>query len=115
MLEVLDERYCKCPFGAAGKEVGYPAPGTCLDYAYGKLNIRGLLHGDIVEFVANAFEIFHRFKVRFCCLTASGIGVPLDETSLCPSVLLCCGLDKACPLVTLAVVYRHIIARRYKR
>jgi len=34
LLESLDKKYCHCPFGAAGKEVGYSCPGTCLDYAY---------------------------------------------------------------------------------
>lgn len=38
ILKKLDKDHCQCPFGAAGKEVGYPCPGTCLDYAYGKLN-----------------------------------------------------------------------------
>jgi len=37
ILKSLDEQHCKCPFGAAGREVGYPCPGTCLDYAYGVL------------------------------------------------------------------------------
>lgn len=40
MLEVLkslDKDHCQCPFGAAGKEVGYPCPGTCLDWVYDKL------------------------------------------------------------------------------
>lgn len=34
ILEDIDDRHCQCPFGAAGKEVGYACPGTCLDYAY---------------------------------------------------------------------------------
>ena len=34
ILQELDADVCKCPFGAAGKEVGYSCPGTCLDYAY---------------------------------------------------------------------------------
>lgn len=38
VLKRLDKDHCQCPFGAAGKEVGYPCPGTCLDYAYAKLN-----------------------------------------------------------------------------
>jgi hypothetical protein len=38
MLRDLDEEYCQCPFGAAGKEVGYSCPGTCLDYVYDELN-----------------------------------------------------------------------------
>ena len=37
-LKILDKKYCKCPSGAAGKEVGYLCPGTCLDYVYDKLN-----------------------------------------------------------------------------
>ena len=38
MLRELDEEYCQCPFGAAGREVGYSCPGTCLDYVYDELN-----------------------------------------------------------------------------
>jgi hypothetical protein len=37
VLRSLDKKHCECPFGAAGREVGYPCPGTCLDYAYGVL------------------------------------------------------------------------------
>lgn len=40
MMEILanlDKTHCQCPFGAAGKEVGYPCPGTSVDYAYGVL------------------------------------------------------------------------------
>mmetsp|Transcript_23298 Transcript_23298/g.37274 ORF Transcript_23298/g.37274 Transcript_23298/m.37274 type:complete len:479 (-) Transcript_23298:123-1559(-) len=37
ILTSLDKQHCECPFGAAGREVGYPCPGTCLDYAYGVL------------------------------------------------------------------------------
>ena len=36
-LEVLDRKYCQCPYGAAGKRVGYLCPGTCLDWIYDKL------------------------------------------------------------------------------
>lgn len=41
MMEILksvDNDHCQCPFGAAGKQVGYSCPGTCIDYAYAKLN-----------------------------------------------------------------------------
>jgi hypothetical protein len=38
ILRKLDQDHCQCPFGAAGKEVGYPCPGTCLDWVYDKLN-----------------------------------------------------------------------------
>merc|ERR1719240_2100918 len=37
ILKALDKDHCECPFGAAGKEVGYPCPGTCLDWVYDKL------------------------------------------------------------------------------
>merc|ERR1719197_967340 len=37
MLKTLDKDHCQCPFGAAGKEVGYPCPGTCLDWVYDEL------------------------------------------------------------------------------
>lgn len=37
MLRILNEmnpEFCNCDVGAAGKEVGYLCPGTCLDYLY---------------------------------------------------------------------------------
>eukprot|EP00746_Dinoflagellata_sp_MGD_P009959 gnl/MRDRNA2_/MRDRNA2_120418_c0_seq1.p1 gnl/MRDRNA2_/MRDRNA2_120418_c0~~gnl/MRDRNA2_/MRDRNA2_120418_c0_seq1.p1 ORF type:complete len:445 (+),score=78.72 gnl/MRDRNA2_/MRDRNA2_120418_c0_seq1:103-1335(+) len=37
ILKTLDKDYCECPFGAAGREVGYSCPGTCLDWVYDKL------------------------------------------------------------------------------
>lgn len=37
ILYSLDKKYCQCPFGAAGKEVGYQCPGTSLDWVYDKL------------------------------------------------------------------------------
>jgi len=37
ILKDLDKDHCECPFGAAGREVGYSCPGTCLDYVYDKL------------------------------------------------------------------------------
>jgi hypothetical protein len=37
ILKKLDKDRCQCPFGAAGKEVGYSCPGTCLDWVYDKL------------------------------------------------------------------------------
>eukprot|EP01017_Pseudomicrothorax_dubius_P041428 TRINITY_DN6627_c0_g2_i1.p1 TRINITY_DN6627_c0_g2~~TRINITY_DN6627_c0_g2_i1.p1 ORF type:complete len:366 (+),score=74.52 TRINITY_DN6627_c0_g2_i1:118-1215(+) len=39
VTENLNQKYCNCPAGAAGKEVGYLSPGTCLDYAYDKLKV----------------------------------------------------------------------------
>lgn len=37
VLRDLDEAYCQCPYGGAGKEVGYPCPGTSLDWVYEEL------------------------------------------------------------------------------
>jgi len=37
ILKALDKDHCECPFGAAGREVGYSCPGTCLDWVYDKL------------------------------------------------------------------------------
>merc|ERR1712157_446392 len=37
ILKKIDSEHCKCPFGAAGKEVGYSCPGTSLDYVYEKI------------------------------------------------------------------------------
>jgi len=37
ILKALDKDHCECPFGAAGKEVGYSCPGTCLDWVYDQL------------------------------------------------------------------------------
>jgi hypothetical protein len=48
ILKDLDKDHCECPFGAAGKEVGYSCPGTCLDYVYDKLQTQ----------YAFAFEIY---------------------------------------------------------
>eukprot|EP00927_Polykrikos_kofoidii_P083813 TRINITY_DN866_c0_g1_i10.p1 TRINITY_DN866_c0_g1~~TRINITY_DN866_c0_g1_i10.p1 ORF type:complete len:458 (-),score=50.38 TRINITY_DN866_c0_g1_i10:128-1447(-) len=37
LLKPLDAKHCRCPFGAAGREVGYASPGSSLDYIYGRL------------------------------------------------------------------------------
>jgi len=37
ILKALDKDHCECPFGAAGREVGYSCPGTCLDWVYDQL------------------------------------------------------------------------------
>eukprot|EP00438_Fugacium_kawagutii_P015530 Skav201971 [mRNA] locus=scaffold103:289916:294990:+ [translate_table: standard] len=38
-LSELDEAHCKCPFGAAGKEVGYDCPGTSFDWVFDHLKV----------------------------------------------------------------------------
>jgi len=52
MLEILHKmnpKYCNCDVGAAGKQVGYLCPGTCLDYIY-----------DIGTKYSFAFEIYEK-------------------------------------------------------
>lgn len=39
ILSSVNKKYCNCDTGAAGKEVGYLCPGTCLDYMYDKLKV----------------------------------------------------------------------------
>lgn len=48
LLLELDSKYCQCPYGGAGKEVGYACPGTCLDWVY----------DDLKTPYAFAFEIY---------------------------------------------------------
>ncbi|CAD7928266.1 unnamed protein product [Amoebophrya sp. A120] len=61
MLQQLDANYCKCPFGAAGKEVGYSCPGTCLDYVYDKLGVDYAFAFEIYGNPAENFELEQRF------------------------------------------------------
>ncbi len=51
ILSQIDKKYCDCEVGAAGAEIGYLSPGTCLDYAYDKLKIP----------YSFAFEIYSQF------------------------------------------------------
>jgi hypothetical protein len=37
VLKKLNPQYCNCDVGAAGKELNYLCPGTCLDYMFDKL------------------------------------------------------------------------------
>lgn len=39
VLSQINSKHCSCRNGAAGKEVGYLCPGTCLDYAYDSLQV----------------------------------------------------------------------------
>ena len=39
VLTQLNPKHCQCNPGAAGREVGYLCPGTCLDYAYDKMKV----------------------------------------------------------------------------
>jgi len=78
MMEILtavDKEHCQCPFGAAGKEVGYSCPGTSLDYVYDKLK---------TPFVF-AYEIYtspeedEDLKSRWTEKIESGGGVLLEQ------------------------------------
>ena len=40
MLHQVNKDFCQCAVGAAGKELGYLSPGTCLDYIYNRLGTR---------------------------------------------------------------------------
>jgi hypothetical protein len=40
LAEGIAKDFCKCPFGGAAQTVGYPCPGTSLDYVYDKLGAR---------------------------------------------------------------------------
>merc|ERR1712125_235996 len=37
VIQAVDKKHCHCPYGAAGKEVGYPCPGTSVDWVYDKM------------------------------------------------------------------------------
>eukprot|EP00931_Biecheleriopsis_adriatica_P056722 TRINITY_DN33630_c0_g1_i1.p1 TRINITY_DN33630_c0_g1~~TRINITY_DN33630_c0_g1_i1.p1 ORF type:complete len:388 (+),score=76.62 TRINITY_DN33630_c0_g1_i1:25-1188(+) len=39
VLQELDASHCQCPFGAAGKEMDYDAPGTSFDWVYDNLSV----------------------------------------------------------------------------
>merc|ERR1712008_241379 len=38
LLKEVDKAHCQCPFGAAGKEVGYACPGTSIDWVFAHTN-----------------------------------------------------------------------------
>ncbi len=68
MILPLDEESCQCPMGAAGKEVGYLCPGTCLDYAYDVLKVPYAFAFEIYgneEERKKCKEAFERQKMRF--------------------------------------------------
>jgi len=77
ILKSLDQDHCDCPFGAAGREVGYSCPGTCLDWVYDKLKTP----------YAFAFEIYTDpimdgdLKERFDAKIKDGMGAFYQESS----------------------------------
>jgi len=77
ILREVDQNHCECPFGAAGREVGYSCPGTCLDWIYDKLQTP----------YAFAFEIYtdpaqnEDLKARFDQKIADGMGAFYQKSS----------------------------------
>lgn len=49
VLNQLNPKHCQCSAGAAGKEVGYLCPGTCLDYAYDTMKVPYVFAWEIYE------------------------------------------------------------------
>lgn len=56
IVQDINGKYCRdCGVGAAGKEVGYLCPGTCLDYIY----------EDLKADYSFAFEIYsNNYNIR---------------------------------------------------
>jgi hypothetical protein len=76
ILSEIDAQHCQCPYGAAGKEVGYSCPGTCLDYIFDEVKAQ----------YAFAYEIYvgdgrEDLKARWKAKVASEKGALLQATS----------------------------------
>lgn len=65
ILSDLNPKYCQCSAGAAGKEVGYLCPGTCLDYAYDKLKVPYVFAWEIYERNYDFSKLILSQKMRF--------------------------------------------------
>merc|ERR1740121_659247 len=64
ILKDLDKDHCECPFGAAGKEVGYSCPGTCLDWVYDKLQANYAFAFEIYASPDNEESLTTRWKEK---------------------------------------------------
>merc|ERR1719213_1464373 len=64
ILKKLDQDHCQCPFGAAGKEVGYPCPGTCLDWIYDELKTPYAFAFEIYAHPANDEQLRARWEEK---------------------------------------------------
>jgi hypothetical protein len=62
ILGKLDSEYCNCPSGAAGKQVGYLCPGTCLDYVYDKLHTPYAFAFEIYADPADQEQLHEEYK-----------------------------------------------------
>jgi len=63
VLKDVDQKHCQCPFGAAGKEVGYSCPGTCLDWVYDHLEAPYAFAFEIFT-NGDAFELTERWREK---------------------------------------------------
>mmetsp|Transcript_8775 Transcript_8775/g.23494 ORF Transcript_8775/g.23494 Transcript_8775/m.23494 type:complete len:431 (+) Transcript_8775:76-1368(+) len=64
LLRTLDKTYCQCPFGAAGKEVGYSCAGTSLDWVYDKLQTPYAFAWEIYTSPAYARSLTTRWNAK---------------------------------------------------
>jgi len=64
ILKNLDIRYCECPFGAAGREVGYSCPGTCLDWVYDEVKTPYSFAFEIYTGPEYDFDLKDRFNEK---------------------------------------------------
>eukprot|EP00386_Alphamonas_edax_P006649 GDKI01021468.1.p1 GENE.GDKI01021468.1~~GDKI01021468.1.p1 ORF type:complete len:484 (+),score=143.58 GDKI01021468.1:126-1454(+) len=62
ILSEVDKSYCNCPFGAAGKEVGYECPGTCVDWVYDKLGVPFSFAWEIYTDNSRKEELYQEWK-----------------------------------------------------
>jgi len=75
ILTTLNTDHCQCPWGAAGKEVGYPCPGTCLDYVYAILSTPFSFAFEIYVDHGMDADLQRRFEDK----VANGGGVLLEK------------------------------------
>jgi hypothetical protein len=64
ILKKVDKDHCQCPFGAAGREVGYSCPGTCLDWVYDKLQTPYAFAFEIYTDPARAADLQTRWQQK---------------------------------------------------
>ena len=60
----IDRTYCRCPFGAAGEEVGYSSSGTSLDWVYDKLQSPYAFAVEIYASPASARSLSDRWNAK---------------------------------------------------
>lgn len=81
ILENVDKDHCQCPFGGAGKEVGYECPGTCLDYAFLQGNAKYAFAFEIYTTLSSWADLKTRFETKMKEMEAKGRSFLLQRTS----------------------------------